>query len=265
MIYTISIFLMGLLIGPFVVLTIGQLLPDRWSSTVATFCVSTGIKMGHRWLVIDKGGGDYELKMSTRTDDDDGEIVGDDVYPDGAGLMGRLFGKPFGVTYTDHAVVTSPLVSAIGREYGELKADGGLVDPNERRPVSWYQENAVISRHVDRATNRVYEVVNGCVTVPDRAVANVRDTVNLLSKSGDPGVAFRAATNAEQSEVARKGNEGWKQAAGKFAYLMMGGLLVYIGTAGGGGGGGAREAVEGTVVGGGATIMPYVDVLAVVL
>lgn len=266
MIFTISIFLMGLLVGPFMVLVIGQLLPGRYAEPFAKFTVSTGIKMGGRWLLVERGGGDYELRISKRSDHDDAEELDDDLYPDPGALMGRLFNTPFGLSYGRSAVVTSPLVAKAGEEYGELTADGGIVHPEEQRSLSWYRENAVLSRFVDPTTKKVHEVVNGAVGIPDRAIVNIDKTVKLLSKAGDPAIAQRAATNAEQSEVARKGDQGWKEAAGKFAYLMMGGLLVYIGTAGGGGGGsGARETVEQTVGGGSSLIAPTFDVLAVLL
>lgn len=246
MILLLSIFLLGLIMGPFMVLFIGKLLPDKWSEKVAKWHINTGIKMGHRWLLVEKGNGDYDLQMSTRDEEDEGEIVGEDVYPDPAGLMGRLFGKPFGVAYHDNAVVSSPLISKVGSEYGTLIGDGGMTHPEESRPLSWYRNNRLLARTVEG--NKVLEVVNGAVDVPHQAIANVRDTVKLLSKGGDPGLAQRAATNAEQSEVIRHGDTSLRDAAGKFAYLMMGGLLVYIGTSGGsGGGGGVTDSVAGTV------------------
>lgn len=265
LLYT-AVFVSGLFVGPMILKALGNLLPAGYGAKVGKWFLNSGLRMGEAWIANETAGQRYELVAVSQDTEDGANVLkaDDDRVWEDVGLMGHLDtggqSVPFGTTFDESRVISSPLVSKIGESYGELATDGGIEDLesgeklDEDRSVQWFRDNALLARARDG--NHIVEVVNGAAEIPTAAVANVRDTVSILSHGGDPEQPKRTADNAENAERERRGDKGLMGHVGRLGYVFVGGLLVWFAMRDGGGGGGGVSAPDAGDVP--ATIAPAV-------
>lgn len=249
-----AVFLSGLALGPMILKAAGNLLPGGFGDKVGKWFAQSGLQMGDAWIANETAGNRYELISVSKETEDGNNVLkdGDDRVWEDVGLMGHLDlgGKsvPFGTTFDESRVISSPLVSKIGESYGELATDGGIEDLagegelEEERSIQWFRNNALLGRARDG--NHIVEVVNGAAAIPGQAVADIQETVNVLSHGGDPEQPKRTANNAENAERERRGEKGLMGHVGRLGYVFVGGFLVWMGMRNTGGGGGGSSAPD---------------------
>jgi len=285
----------GMVLGPFIYGFIASVLPRRFSTALAKPQIVGALDSAENWTLHEQEGRRYEFQALSEDGDQHELVTNDDRMFEDAGLMGHLEAGstrvPFGVTYDNHRVISSPLVSAIGEEFGRkrldsavvderLMADGGAViegdEPDDtkafdqRYSVNHLRENALLGRGFDGG--HIVEVVNGAVEVPRAKVADVKQVENILAHAGDPEQPARAAENAENAERAREGS-GSTLAQLKGLVYFGGGLLTYyvVSQVSGGGGGGGGDSGGSDIPGPDVTSMavpdltPLVDIVTGVL
>lgn len=250
----------GLLLGPLCESLLAKLTP--LGKHIGRININNGLRRGNAWSLHEAEGRRYELQHLADEDDLPGALAtSDDRIHEDVGLMGHIEAGsehvPFGCTWEEHRLITSPLVATIGERYGQLGTDAPVVDQqvmtdggtqiegeredhpfDDAKPVNWYRENALIARGIDQG--HVVEVVNGAVDIPNAAIADIKETVRIVKHAGDPEQPKRAAENAENAERMRTGGKGAWEKIKPFAYIFMGFLLAWLGgeLIGGGGGGG---------------------------
>jgi hypothetical protein len=225
----------GVLIGGVAAFSLGIILPKSYSVSYGKFLVKQGLRQGDRWVLEQQETDDYELVHISHDKDLNAEVTDDDltetdVYKDPGGLMGRMFGRPFGIAFERSKVITSPFIAKAGeleeeKERNETRADGvGKV-------VGWTDDGTPLVNPY------------GVLDDDDRHLVDVSAIMKLLEYSGEPDTASKAATEAKQSEAMREGRSQLVQNASIIGAAMTGGILVYLGTSGGGGGGGGGGSV----------------------
>jgi len=289
----------GMVLGPFIYGALASVLPRRFSTALARPQIVGALESAENWTLHEQEGRRYEFQALAEDAETHELVTADDRMFEDVGLMGHLEAGstrvPFGVTYDGHRVISSPLVSAIGEEFGDKRLDSAVVDErlmadggsvvegdqpddtaafDERYSVNHLRENALLGRGFDGG--HIVEVVNGAVEVPRAKVADVKQVENILAHAGDPEQPARAAENAENAERAREGS-GSTLAQLKGPAYFVGGILAYyvIGEvlAGGGGGGSGGSGGGGDIPGPDVTsptvtppdLTPVVDIVAGVL
>ncbi|WP_254544092.1 hypothetical protein [Halomarina pelagica] len=238
----VAVFGLGVVCGPIVLLSLAPSLPASIRGSFAKALVKTGIRMGKTWLLIERRTGEYVLEAGEYDDDAKAVVVGDeddeqDYYEDPSGLMGRLFGKNFGIAYEDASAIVNPVSAKVAEEYGAM-TDGGELAGGETLSVEDMRERSVIGRITGQ--NRLIEFVNPFTTVPNgRTLVDVRHTVALLKNAGTPETPRRTADNARRAAEAHRTFGDLKQQVGLLAAFMAGAIACYIGVSAGGGGGGS--------------------------
>jgi len=281
-----TLFVVGLALSVPLERALGRALPWRYGRYLARGWINNGLRRGEAWAVNESEGRRYEiahledgdLPNSLVAEGDDGRIYED------VGLMGHIDAGgsrvPLGCTFSGHRVISSPLVAKIGEQYGDKETDSPLVDQrlmtdggaaqadtsttafDRDVSVNELREKALMGRGYQDGI--AVEVVNGAATIPDSSVADIKETVRVLKHAGDPEQPKRAAENAENAERARTSDKSTFDKLKPFAYIMIGGLLVYIGmrnNGGGGGGGGGGGVPDGPVGVAVPDLTPVVDVL----
>jgi len=255
----VGVFLFTVALSPMLESIIGSVLPWRFSRPLAESNINAGLKQGTAWAVHEREGRRYEIRHLTEGDLPNSLLADseDDQMHEDVGLMGHVDAGgarvPLGCTFDSHRVVTSPLVAKIGERYGDkltdspvvdqrLMTDGGQADAQhsdafeEQISVDELREKALMGRGYEGGI--AVEVVNGAATVPDAAVADIKETVRLLKHAGDPEQPKRAAENAENAERARSSEKSTFDKLKPFAYIGLGFVITYIAMRQGGGGGG---------------------------
>lgn len=282
----------GLILSPIVYSTVGSKLPTRYSTTLARPVVMSGLSKAENWTLHEQEGRRYEFQPLSEDAETNELVTGDDRMFEDVGLMGHLKAGdtrvPFGVTYDGHRVISTPLVAAIGEEYGRKRLDSAVVDErlmtdggqatadgppsntrafDEEYSINHLRENALLGRGFDGG--HIVEVVNGAVGIPRAQVADVKKTENILAHAGDPEQPARTAENAENAERARQGPESTLAQLKGPAYFVGGILAYYVigevlaGGGGGGGDGGGGVDVETPMIL--PDVTPAIDVLTGVL
>ena len=267
-----GVFLFAVALSPLLESLIGSALPWRFSRPLAESNINAGLKQGDAWTVHEREGRRYELLHLQEGDLPNSMLAGgdDDQVHEDVGLMGHVDAGgdrvPLGCSFDGHRVITSPLVSKIGERYGDkltdspvvdqrLMTDGGQADAEhsdafkQQISVDELREKALMGRGYENGI--AVEVVNGAATVPNAAVADVKETVRVLKHAGDPEQPKRAAENAENAERARSSDKSTFDKLKPFAYIGLGFVITFIAMRqGGGGGGGGGGSVPGPDVSG---------------
>lgn len=251
--YLLSALLVGIGIG-----FVAPMLLAPMSDALAQWMLKAGVKAGDAWVLVQRGNG-YELEPAEYdAADSKAYLVGDDgdsdreYFDDEHGLMKTLWKTPFGLAYEGQSAISDITAATVGREYGDLKTDGGPRDADETFTLDELKDFAhvgTLEKNYNGVKHRI-EYVNPFTSVPDgREIVDVRGVVNLLKNNGSPETPRKTAENAAQAERAFDSMQGLKQSASLLAAAMVGGILVYIGMSGGGGGGGASVGLMVNAVG----------------
>jgi hypothetical protein len=249
LVWIVSAFVTGLLLGPILVLTVAPLIGGA-----AKFIVRAGIRAGGDWILKPVGGTKYQLEL---VDYDEAEgrawLAGDEddddreYYDDHGGRMRTLFGKSFGIAVEDVSAVVDPVDCKIGEKEAQKATDGGEVVSQDRFTIEELQNRASVGTLEKTLTSgqqkiqRRIEYINPFVTLDDsddRTIVDVRDAVTLLSKNGSPETPRKTAENAAQAERAFEDWGELKRNASLIAAFLMGAIVAEFIAGGGGGGGG---------------------------
>lgn len=183
----------GFGLGFIFIILLGIAFPQRY------FAMAMGILS--RAVLVRRENGGYWLRASSS--ENGMEVVGDQDWKDELGVMGRLYGRPFGLAHGKRRIIYTPWLAEVGEFFARRDQDGKQ------------------SYHVG---GDYYE--NGYVEVPwgdDRAV-DADGILALLWRSGDP------EQNSRIDDFVEWGQELFTESAlGDWLKPVLAFLVVYGG------------------------------------
>jgi len=249
-----SAFVVGLLLGPLLILMIAPVFDGA-----AKFIVRAGIRSGGDWMLVQKSN-KYDL-VPVDYDAAEGQawIKGDEgdddreYFDDYGNRMHTLFGKSFGLNPEGVSAVVDAVDCKLGELEAEKRTDGGEITSQDRFTVEELANRATVGQLEQITSNasqkivRRIEYVNPFVLADDsdkKSVVDIRDAVTLLSKNGSPETPRKTAENAAAAERAFEDWGELKRNASLIAAFLMGAIVTeFIASGGGGGGGGVSSPI----------------------
>jgi len=237
----------GMLFGPVLAPVLVGALPRSFASSIAKSAIRGWLRVGDEWLLIEQSDGNYRLESVVHEDglkmtnpDEEAET---DAWTDPHGHMGSLLGKKFGVAYEEIDGVLRPSVARLAEAEG-AKSDGQHAADSPGTEI--HGQAATDGGQTTGVGQIVGYGENGSPYVnPFAAVEDGRRLVDLsamthtLKKASDPQTYSRAVAEAIKSQEVRQDRSQLQANLERATFLILGGVLVYMGGGSGGGGGGS--------------------------
>lgn len=195
--------------------------------------------------VWEQRGEQYKLRPLTYDEGADQYRIGskeDAEYKDEVGLMHSFKGVPFGLALKEKRPMVDIETAAAAEGASKMIPDGGNLSHNQTLTPDEIQDRLGVGRlHGER---RTIQYVNPFIYVDKEDLVDLRKVTKLLRYNSNADTPRKTAKNAQEAERAFDSYGGLRKNLGRIAYLMIGGILTYIGTTSGGGGGGGGGGVS---------------------
>jgi hypothetical protein len=192
------------------------------------------------WALIQTGNR-YKLKPLEYDEDQDGFwYEGDEeeaLLEDPADKMWSLQGVPVGLALAgNRPMVDAEAVTAAEAGADKVTDGGEIVSEDETFTLQQIQERLQIGHVRGKTRDIIY--ANPFAERDTDQIVDLRRITKLMANEEEPDAPRKAAKNEAEAERSFSNYGGLKKNLGRIAYLMIGGILTYIGTTSGGGGGG---------------------------
>lgn len=197
------------------------------------------------WALIQTGNR-YKLKPLEYDEDQDGFwYEGDDdryLLEDPADKMWSLQGVPVGLALAgNRPMVDAEAVTAAEAAADKVTDGGEIVSEDDTFTLKQIQKRLQVGRVRGKTRDIIY--ANPFAKRDTDQVVDLRHITKLLANEEEPDAPRKAAKNEAEAQRSFSNYGDLKKNLGRIAYLMIGGILTYIGTtsSGGGGGGGGVD------------------------